>query len=225
MNNRDEDLTSETIDEQIEYLLRGGKQAGAPTPLARAARDLQRVYEDDDERLEHIWTRISTHVQSLEKMTQPTFSEKQNQIQVFQGEQKIMHDAPSPFEKPGSFQSTPDGPKRSPRRRRWLNIGMGLAAALILIVVFTWLAVPMFHGTLTGSSRPTATPAPITPTPAPVTPTPAPITPTPAPVTPTPMPTPTQAPITATATPASVKPTPAPITPTPMPMATATPTK
>lgn len=203
MNNRDEGLTPETIDEQVEYLLRGGKQAGAPTPLARAARDLQRVYEEEDERLEHIWTQISTHVQSLEKMTQPTFSEKQNKIQVFQGEQKTMHDAPSPFEKPGSFQNTPDGPKRSPRRRRWLNIGMGLAAALILIVVFTWLAVPLFHGTLTGSSRPTATPAPVTPTPMPtVIPTPAPTAtatpmptaiPTPVPIIPTVMPTPTAA--------------------------------
>ena len=231
MNNRDEGLTPETIDEQVEDLLRGRRQAHEPTPLTRAARDLQRVYAED-ERLEHIWTRISTHVQSLEKTTQPTFNEKPGQIQTFQGEQKTMQDAPTPFEKPGSFQSTPPEPERSPRRRRWLNLGMGLAAALLLITVFTWLAVPLFHGTLTGSGRPTATPAPVQPTPtqAPATPTatPEPLQPTPtqmparptptqAPVTPIVRPTPTQAPVQPTQAPAQPTPTQAPVQPTPTP--------
>jgi hypothetical protein len=176
MKNRDEDLTLENVDERIEQLLRGEHPAGASAPLAHAVRDLQRVY-DEEHRLEHAWELISSRAQSLES--------------IIQGEQKIMQDTSS-SKKPGSFQSIPDGPlqeKRSPRRRRWLSLGLSLAAAIVLIAVFAWLIVPVFHGTQTGSGGPTPTVVPgVTPTVVPgVTPTVAPgVTPTVVPgVTPT----------------------------------------
>jgi hypothetical protein len=220
MNSRDEDLTLENVDERVEHLLHEGKHADAPAPLAHTVRDLQRVY-DEERRLDDVWERISSRAQSLESTIQFKTIEMSSTIQSFQGEQKTMQDTSSSTV-PGSFQDTPDGPlqpKHLPRRRNWRNLGLGLAAAIVLIAIFAWTLAAVYHGTQPGSGA--GTPVP-TPTQAPVTPTPVPRpTPTQAPATPTPRPTPTptQAPVTPTSRPT---PTQAPVTPTPVPSPTPT---
>jgi hypothetical protein len=217
MNSRDEDLTLENVDERVEQLLHEGKHAGAPAPLAHTVRDLQRVY-DEERRLEHVWERISSRAQSLESTIQLNTIEMSSTIQSFQGEQKTMQDTSSSTG-PGSFQDTPDGPlqpKHLPRRRNWRNLGLGLAAAIVLIAIFAWTLAAVYHGTQTGSGGGTPVPAP-TSAPRP--------TPTQAPVTPTPRPTSTQEPVTPTPAPTqepSPTPTQAPVTPTPAPSPTPT---
>lgn len=190
MNDRDEDLTPENVDERVEQLrhaqseptsapasqvhvvrdLQGVYDVGAPTPLAHTVRDLQRVYAEE-RRLEDVWERISQRAQSLESAKQTHTIGKPSQQQSFQGEQKTMSDT-SPT-RPGSFQNMPDGPfqqQSPPRRRGWRNLGLGLAAAIVLIGIFAWTIAALYRapGTQTGSggSTPVAsTPAIVTPTP------------------------------------------------------------
>ena len=196
MNNRDEDLTLENVDERIEQLTHAQNEpAGTPTPLTRAARDLQRVYEEE-RRLDHVWERISSRARTLESTMQPAMREDLNHRQSFQGEQRTMRETPST--RPGSFQNTPDGPfqqQRPPRRRGWRNFGLGLAAAVVLIAIFAWTMIGLYHGRGTQIASGGATPAVGTPaivTPTPMSPSP---TPTYAAVTPTPMPSATATPI------------------------------
>jgi hypothetical protein len=193
MNNREEDVTIENVDERVEQIIRGQYEpADAQEPLTHVARNLQRVYAEE-RRLEHAWERIARHAQSLESTTQFNAIEKSSTRQSFQGEQKTMQDTPST--RPGNFERIPDGPshrERPPRRRRWRNVGFGLAAAIVLIAIFAWTITAVYHGhngTQVASGGPTTTAG----TPAIVTPTPATIQPTPA-ATPTVMPQPTPTP-------------------------------
>ncbi|HEX7736444.1 MAG TPA: hypothetical protein VF458_16445 [Ktedonobacteraceae bacterium] len=220
MNSRDDDLTFENVDERIEQLMREGKQTGAPAPLAGLAhtvRDLQRVY-DEERRLEQGWAKIRSRAQSLESTA---VSKRTENRESFQGGQKTMRD--TPFTNPGSFQQMPGGSfqrKNSRRRRSLLTVGMGLAAAVVLIAVFAWLVSPMLHGTQPGMGS-GGTPTTSTPTPQPTVssncsamPTPA-VTPS---IPPTPQATSTPCPATPQAT-SRATPTPAssPVTVTPQP--------
>lgn len=233
MNKREEDLTPENIDERIE-LFRYQRDANPPTPLRHVIRDLQRVY-DEEQQLEHIWKQISSRVQSLDSTTRLDTFARPADKQPFQEEQKVIQQDTSLFTHPGGFQSMPDGrsqKKHSPHRR-WLNISMGLAAAIVVMAALAWLVIPTTHGIGTGSGHPTPTVVPTpwpaaTPTATPTpSPTPVPATPTskPTPVPATPVPKPTPVPATPTPTPAP-NPTPVPATPTAIlatPTATPTP--
>ena len=210
MNSRDDDLTLENVDERIEQLTRTQSEqvdafqppvrivrevqsvydAGAQTSLTRTVSDLQRVY-DEDRRLEHAWERINFRTSSLESTMRPDTIEKSTEKQSFQGEQKTMKD--TSFTRPGSFEDRPTGPAHPPHRWNWRNLGLSLAAALVLIAIFAWSLTAVYHGTQIGSD---ATPVVPTPTgPAPV------LTPTmPAGSTAVPTPTARSAQLTPTAT-------------------------
>jgi hypothetical protein len=80
----------------------------------------------------------------------------------------------------GSFQEVPEKPleQKHPPHRRWLSIGIGLTATLVVITVLVGLLVPAPHriGTGSGGLTPAVVPIPwsaATSTPAifPVTPT------------------------------------------------------
>jgi hypothetical protein len=197
MNNREEDVTLENVDERVEQILRSqSESAGAQESLTHTVRNLQRVYAEERS-LEHAWERITRHAQSLESTMQLNAIEKPSNRQSFQGEQKTMQDTPST--RPGNFERIPDGPlhrERPPRRRHWRNLGLGMAAAIVLITIFAWTITAVYHGhngTQLASGGPTTTvgtPGIVTPTPATqAQPTPA-ATPTATPVlSPTPMPT------------------------------------
>lgn len=189
MNNRDEDLTLENVDERIEQLRRAGNKlvsrahivsdlqgvydVRASDPLAQTVRNLQRVYAEE-QRLEHVWERISNRMQSLESALPADTTEKSRKQLSSQGEQKTMSDTSS-SPRTGGFQNMPGGPFQQPRpphRQRWYNLGLGLAAAIILIGIFAWTITTLHHGQNTQTSSGSPTPAATTPT---ATPTPTPI--------------------------------------------------
>lgn len=66
MDSRDEKLTLENVDEQIEECLSPSQELQGPTvaSLARTVHDLQSIYEEE-RRLEHVWARISNRVSAL----------------------------------------------------------------------------------------------------------------------------------------------------------------
>jgi len=139
MDSRDEELTLENVDEQIERCLAPSQelQPATVTSLARTVHNLQSVYEEE-RRLEDVWARINSRV-SAEGAQGPTFL-------AMQGGKKALQDSRGR----GSNSTLGRSAKQSrlPFRRPWYTVAIGLAAALILIVFFAW---PMVSYALRGS--------------------------------------------------------------------------
>lgn len=124
MDSRDEKLTLENVDEQIEQQL---ARLQGPLPanrdsLTQLVSNLKEVYEEK-RRLEQVWERINSRASALN--LEPTLTQEE-QPTLQQTAQN------------GGFQAIPQRSERRPRlprRRRWRDIGIGLAAALLLLAI------------------------------------------------------------------------------------------
>jgi hypothetical protein len=158
MDSRDEQLTLENVDEQIEQCLAQSQEldSSSVTSLACTVHNLQSIYTEE-RRLENVWTSINRRVSAMSsevalvqadglaewgQARTPAFS-------LVREEKKALQDVPG-----GSAEAVPrrsDRQARLPFRRRWHMVGIGLAAAIILIVFLVW---PVVSYALRGSWTP-----------------------------------------------------------------------
>lgn len=145
MDGRDEELTLENVDEQVEQHLARLHESPSEdrTSLARLVYNLQSGYEEK-RRLEQVWERINSRASAL-NLEGIVVQEEQ----TFPGSQSEQKERVQQFGKRS----------RLPRRWRWRDIGIGLAAAILLlsIVVYSVWAYA-FHDTQVAGPQPTATP-------------------------------------------------------------------
>lgn len=123
MNSREEKLTLENVDEQVEQELARLHDfpPATGTSLTPLVRNLKEIYEEK-RRLQQVWERINSRASALDL---EHFLDGRSPS-ILQGEQE------------GASRSVPLGTEkrlRLPHRRRWRGIGLGLAAALLLFAV------------------------------------------------------------------------------------------
>ncbi|BCL82253.1 hypothetical protein ccbrp13_47180 [Ktedonobacteria bacterium brp13] len=153
MDRDDEKLTVENVDEQIEHYLSESQTSlpyNAKTTF-RAVRDLQSIYAEN-RRLEQVWARINNHVSALNADNNAT-SEELSTIQPAQEEKKALPASGRVFSHPVLHRTS----KRSqqPFRWNWRTLGLGLAAAMILLAFFAWpIASYALYGTPIGILQP-----------------------------------------------------------------------
>ncbi len=155
MNNRDDDLTIENVDEQVEEFAHF--QVSQPPPaasLARTIRNLQSIYAEDSRQAD-IWARINSRASALASNDARTEANEPIAIQSFQSEKRAMQE--SDTLRVGSFNSLPQRRDKQQPSRHWQlrNLGIGLVAAIALIVILAW---PIFYY-VSGSAH-TASPHP-----------------------------------------------------------------
>jgi hypothetical protein len=177
MNNRDDDLTIENVDEQVEEFAHF--QVSQPPPaasLARTIRNLQSIYAEDSRQAD-IWARINSRASALASNDARTEANEPIAIQSFQSEKRAMQESDTANEpiaiqsfqsekramqesdtlRVGSFNSLPQRRDKQQPSRHWRlrNLGIGLVAAIALIVILAW---PIFY--YVSSSAHTASPHP-----------------------------------------------------------------
>lgn len=139
MDNRDEELTVENVDEQVEQYLSRPQMFEPPasTSLARVIRNLPGAYEQ--ERMDALWARINKSAPIVNSMyieEQPT-------------QDNIVHSRPP--ERLHFNTTSHKSNKRFPQslhRKQWYSLGIGLVAAIVLITLFIW---PILFYALRGS--------------------------------------------------------------------------
>jgi hypothetical protein len=142
MNNRDDDLTIENVDEQIEELARFQVSQPPPTAsLARTIHNLQSIYAEDSRQAD-IWARINSRTSALASNDARTEANEPIAIPSFQGEKRAMQE--SDTLRAGSFNSLPQRHDKQQPSRHWRlrNFGIGLVAAIALTVILAW---PIFY--------------------------------------------------------------------------------
>ncbi|HEY1351110.1 MAG TPA: hypothetical protein VGF67_15940 [Ktedonobacteraceae bacterium] len=143
MDRRDETLTCENVDEQIEQeLTRLQEQLPVnETPLAQLVRNLREIYEEKF-RLEQAWERINSRAAGLDLAGLLT---QDGQLETFplQGPQRIASAASA---------------RRPQRLRHWRNMGAGLAAAVLLLAIATYAVwASALHNPPSAGPRPAVT--------------------------------------------------------------------
>lgn len=153
MDRDDEKLTVENVDEQIEHYLSQPQTSlpyNAKTTFL-AVRDLQSIYAEN-RRLEQVWVRIDNHISAL-NADNDSISKELPTIQIAQEERKTIPASGGIFSHPILHRAS----KRSqqPFRRNWRTLGLGLAAAMILLAFFAWpIASYALYGTPIGIIQP-----------------------------------------------------------------------
>lgn len=145
MDGRDEELTIENVDEQIERHL---ARLNEPPPedkasLARLVYNLHSGYAEK-RRLAQVWEQINSRASALH--LEDIVAREEQELSEQQSKQR------------GRIHQL-DKRLRLPRRWRWRDIGIGLAAAVLLlsIIVYSVWAYA-FHNTQVAEPQPTATP-------------------------------------------------------------------
>lgn len=153
MGQRDEEPTIENVDEWVEERSRHqASQLEAEMPLARVARDLYTIYEEE-RRLNAIWERVNSRVPGMHADHARKEGDEQPWLRPLQAHEGV-----------GSFNSTPQGfRKRLRPTRRWRNFGANVAVAIVLLAILAWPVFSLIAGSMhTAShiarpqSRPTA---------------------------------------------------------------------
>jgi hypothetical protein len=160
MDSRDEKLTLENVDEQVEEYLSLSQEPQSLTEasLARMVHNLQSIYEEEH-RLEDVWARINSRVSALsseradglagrEQAQAPTFLARERADGLAGGEQAqapillTREQADGPFGRGQAHVPTllrgPDKQPRLPFRRGWYKLAIGLVAAIILVAFCIW---------------------------------------------------------------------------------------
>ena len=178
MDSRDEKLTLENVDEQIEQCLSLSQAPQSPTEasLARTVHNLQSIYEEE-RRLEDVWARINSRVSALnveqadgltgwEQAHDPMLSARDQADRLVVREQAdipMLSTREQTTDKlPGQRQAhsptlslRPDKRSRLPFRRGWYKPAIGLVAAIILIAFVIWPIVSYaLHAVQTPSPQP-----------------------------------------------------------------------
>ncbi|HEU5381015.1 MAG TPA: hypothetical protein VFV38_36795 [Ktedonobacteraceae bacterium] len=158
MDSHDEELTIENVDELVEELVQFQLARPATlTPLSRVACDLKSLY-DEERRLKQIWERISRRAPFLDASTMPGAVRQPLAGNAMSKEKRTGQDKTSL--NVGSFNSGTPG--RRPRRPyHWRNLGIGLVAALALIVILAWPVLSLVRHSASQPPVTIATPRPL----------------------------------------------------------------
>jgi hypothetical protein len=144
MDHRDEKLTCENVDEQIEQeLTRLQEQLPVnEAPLARLVHNLQEIYEEKL-RLEQAWERINSRAAGL-GLAGLLEQDKQPAAHLLRQEHRRA--------------ASPASSRRPLPLRRWRNMGAGLAAAVLLLAMATYAVwASALHNPHLAGSQPVVT--------------------------------------------------------------------
>ncbi|GCE06080.1 PsbP-related protein [Dictyobacter aurantiacus] len=150
---KDEELTVENVDEQVEHHLLQPPSSGAATPLARTVNDLRTIYTEKRS-LEQAWARINDHMEAREAGNGVSL------IGTAQTPTEALRAMPPVKEKdtgPHPFKAGRRVYRSS--RWNWRIVATGLVAAIVLLAVLVWPLVSYaLHGTLPFMPSSTSTP-------------------------------------------------------------------